>query len=174
MIDRFLKKTKVCKSGCIIWTGSIRRNGYGRFRYDGKIGTAHRWIYQYYYGEIPKGLFIDHVCRMKACVNIDHLRAVTPKQNAIENNVGPIAINALKTSCIHGHVFANDNVYIPSNGHRICRECAKNRMSVYRKEDPERFRKTSKKHWDKHKDEYNTKRRSLVNKVVLIYPSTYT
>jgi hypothetical protein len=159
MINRFLSYTKIVESGCIIWTGSIRRNGYGRFRYNGKIGTAHRWIYQYHHGEISKKLYIDHICRVKSCVNINHLRAVTPKQNAIENNVGPIAINAVKTKCVNGHEYTKDNLYTTPNGYRACKECRKNNMRRYRKQDPEYFKCISKNYWDKNKERLNEKRR---------------
>ena len=39
-------------------------------------------------GPIPEGLVIDHLCHNHACVNPDHLRAVTHKQNGEHRN-GP-------------------------------------------------------------------------------------
>lgn len=44
---------------------------------------AHRFAYELVVGPIPKGLKLDHkhTC-LKTCVNPDHLRVVTNKQNA--------------------------------------------------------------------------------------------
>jgi hypothetical protein len=39
-------------------------------------------------GPIPEGLYLDHICHNPPCVNPDHLRPVTQKQN-MENHSGP-------------------------------------------------------------------------------------
>ena len=62
---------------CWIWRGSLNQNGYGR---DGN-GMAHRSYYERAHGPIPEGHTIDHLCRERACVNPDHLEAVTLKEN---------------------------------------------------------------------------------------------
>jgi hypothetical protein len=73
---------KVDKSGdCWLWTAEIARSGYGRFRLDGRRQYAHRIAYELTNGPIPDGLMIDHLCHNLACVNPDHLRPVTNKQN---------------------------------------------------------------------------------------------
>ena len=53
---------------------------------------AHRLTYAFAHGEIPVGLQIDHKCRVRDCVNPDHLQAVTTKQN-MENRTGPPSTN---------------------------------------------------------------------------------
>jgi hypothetical protein len=62
--------------GCWLWTGATLR-GYARF----KTKTAYRFAYEHLVGPIPEGLDIDHLCRVKACVNPDHLEPVTRKVN---------------------------------------------------------------------------------------------
>lgn len=72
---------KVDKSGdCWLWTGA--RNPYGRIGI-GRHRTvlAHRVAWELMVGPIPDGMKIDHRCRVVACVNPDHLRVVTHKQN---------------------------------------------------------------------------------------------
>ncbi len=42
---------------------------------------AHRAEYERRFGSIPNGMEIDHLCRVKSCVNPAHLEAVTPVEN---------------------------------------------------------------------------------------------
>jgi hypothetical protein len=79
--------TLVAKSeGCWTWTASLN-SGYGNFCWESKVLKAHRVSFEIANGVIPDGLEIDHICRNRACVRPDHLRAVTRKQN-IENHGG--------------------------------------------------------------------------------------
>ena len=79
---------KVDKSGdCWLWTAARNNKGYPVFRIGspGKLVLAHRYIY----GDIPPGDEIDHRATCpKHCVNPDHLRLATRKQNQ-ENRPGP-------------------------------------------------------------------------------------
>lgn len=69
-----------------MWIGSDLR-GYGCF-WDGTRSTyAHRFSYELVHGSIPEGREIDHTCHTPGCVNPDHLRLVTRKQN-VENRAG--------------------------------------------------------------------------------------
>lgn len=76
---------------CWNWTGYISDTGYGRprFRVGGKqyFLRAHRMSYEFKIGPIPAGMILDHTCHNRACVNPEHLRPVTDKQN-IENLSG--------------------------------------------------------------------------------------
>ncbi len=67
---------------CWVWQKTIMRpRGYGTTHHNGKSVMAHRWYYEQHKGPIPEGLHIDHLCRVNACVNPDHLEAVTCKEN---------------------------------------------------------------------------------------------
>lgn len=95
---------------CHEWIACKDRDGYGLFRSNKQSAArAHRWIYEYYNGPIVENLLVDHICRNKVCVNILHLRVVTPQINAIENNIGPAAINANKSRCPRcmGRIYHN-------------------------------------------------------------------
>lgn len=111
---------------CWEWT-SVKTNGYGRFRYQGKMVRAHRYIYEQLIGAIPSGKTLDHLCRNPSCVNPKHLEPVSIKINTLRGN-SPPAKNARKTHCKWGHEFSGKNLYIPPSGNsRYCRTCLRNR-----------------------------------------------
>ena len=72
------------ESGCIIWGGNT--SGYAPMQYgvltfrNGRRG-AHRVAYELKHGTIPRGMDVDHLCHTRLCVNPDHLRLATRKQN---------------------------------------------------------------------------------------------
>lgn len=79
------------QGGCWLWNGSLTYDGYGLFRANNRATGAHRFAYEYFVGPIPAGLHIDHLCRVRNCVNPDHLEPVTPQENdrrARANKVG--------------------------------------------------------------------------------------
>lgn len=71
------------KSGeCWLWTGTIALNGYGLiYRQGGPLVGAHRLAYEVHVGPIPKGYELDHLCRVRRCVNPAHLEPVTHSEN---------------------------------------------------------------------------------------------
>jgi hypothetical protein len=85
--DRFWTKVdKTAPNGCWVWTANRNNKGYGMFRPGGIAPKelAHRLSYQDAKGEIPKGAFILHSCDNPACVNPDHLRVGSAKQNVAD------------------------------------------------------------------------------------------
>lgn len=73
---------------CWEWQASFTPHGYGQVKVGKSIKHAHRAAYEYVKGAIPEGAEIDHICHNRKCVNPDHLRIATPKQNR-ENHSGP-------------------------------------------------------------------------------------
>jgi hypothetical protein len=77
---------------CWLWTGTTDRNGYGAVRDGKRMVLVHRHMFAHVHGEIASGLEIDHSCHNRSCVNPEHLRAVTHKQN-MENLAGALSTN---------------------------------------------------------------------------------
>lgn len=67
---------------CWIWTGTVSAvSGYGDSRDGARTRKAHCVIYEQLAGPIPEGLELDHLCRVRACVNPHHLEPVTRHVN---------------------------------------------------------------------------------------------
>jgi hypothetical protein len=73
-------------------------------------------------GDLPDELTIDHLCRVRACCNPDHLEPVSVAVNILRGE-GPAALNARKTHCQHGHPLNASNVRVETGGLRRCRAC---------------------------------------------------
>jgi hypothetical protein len=133
LADRIRKFTRIDADGCWRWIGRINRDGYGHMgvRRDGKQHTvmAHRISYELAKGPIASGLHLDHLCRNRACVNPDHLEAVTCRENALRSPVTRASINAIKTHCPQGHPYDEENAYT-WRGTRYCRACARRRTAA--------------------------------------------
>src|SRR5215471_680067 len=69
---------------CWLWTGN-KQHGYGIYslRSNGRNERpkAHRFAWEFFNGEIEPGMTLDHICRVRHCVNPDHLEEVTRAEN---------------------------------------------------------------------------------------------
>lgn len=127
--ERFWPKVDA-DGDCWLWTGSQAGGGYGWFMGGkGKSIPAHRWAYEHLIGEVPEGLDLDHLCRVRRCVNPDHLEPVTRHVNVIRGAGGKL--NAAKTHCPAGHEYADSNLIIDSKGRRRCRICRRATGAAY-------------------------------------------
>lgn len=116
---------------CWLWSGSLTDGGYGKIGHSKyRDALAHRIAYELFKGPIPKGKQLDHLCRIRACVNPLHLEPVTLKQNVFRG-VGITAKNRLKTSCCRGHDFTKENTSFTEEGHRVCKMCANIRSKKF-------------------------------------------
>lgn len=124
--DRLNRRTEMLDDGCIVFTGPLDKQGYGRILHRGEKRLVHRVSYEIFVGEIPDGLQVHHTCENRACVNPAHLVTVTPKAHSAEH---------LRTHCIHGHEFNERNTRLTHGGTaRACRRCDADRAAQYREQ----------------------------------------
>lgn len=76
-----LASRSVWDGDCLVWTRYINASGYGEIGWNNKVWLVHRASYIAAHGSIPEGMFIDHICHNRKCLNIKHLRLATNKQN---------------------------------------------------------------------------------------------
>jgi hypothetical protein len=127
--ERFWAKVRKT-DGCWEWLGATH-DGYGAFESGSRRSTrrmviAHRWSYEAVVGPIPEGLHLDHLCRVRSCVNPAHLEPVTQRENterAVESRHG--------ARCAHPRT--PETLYVRPNGWRECRLCRRASQVRYQK-----------------------------------------
>lgn len=108
-------------TGCWIWRGFRKPDGYARVGRNGKLVYVHVASYEEFVGPVPEGLELDHLCRNPSCLNPDHLEPVTHAENIRRGQAGENMRQ--KTHCPKGHPYSGDNLYIGGDGKRRCRAC---------------------------------------------------
>jgi 5-methylcytosine-specific restriction endonuclease McrA len=105
---------------CHIWTGSVLDSGHGTVSYRTDFSTrkaipAHRAIYMMAHGaDSVTGKVVDHLCRERLCININHLEAVIHAEN--------LARVPARTHCPKGHPYIAENLSSANS----CAQCARN------------------------------------------------
>lgn len=67
-------------TGCTIWFGYTQFS-YGRINYNNRLHFPHRLAFEAVHGPVPKGMVLDHRCRLRCCINPDHLEIVSNREN---------------------------------------------------------------------------------------------
>ena len=126
--DRFMAKVQPQADGCWLWTGSMHPWGYGQFRMEERPVMAHRASYRLFVGPIPVGLYIDHLCFNKRCVNPSHLEPVSNAENIARGYH-----RHWPEHCPRGHAWTEANTYRKAGTfRRECRRCHADRQSAYK------------------------------------------
>jgi hypothetical protein len=90
--DRYREEDRGFTSPCWIWQLKLSaRTGYGIVRVAGRDWLAHRWYYEQANGPIEDGLQLDHLCRVRECVNPAHMEPVTPQENTRRSTVAKLS-----------------------------------------------------------------------------------
>jgi hypothetical protein len=92
------------------------------------MDKAHRVVWRAYRGVIPSGLDLDHLCRVRSCVNPAHLEPVTRRVNLLRGDT-LTARHAALTQCYRGHEMNATNTYVTKRGFRDCRVCKRLRRA---------------------------------------------
>lgn len=117
-IDRLM--AKVSEDGdCWVWSGATTgAKDYGIISLppDSPHSSrlVHRISYEFFVGEIPDGLTIDHSCENKRCVNPAHLDPVPPGVNTHRRF-------ERRTHCARGHELGGQNTMVGTVAK--CRQC---------------------------------------------------
>lgn len=130
--ETFLSKTR--ETRCTVWIGSTNNKGYGLIAIDGTAKLARRVAYEDEYGPIPEGYVIDHLCRVRNCVNPMHLEAVTSGENSRRGRAAKTL--GIGDTCINGHFLTGDNIYTRSTGATECMECRRVGKRANRQGEP--------------------------------------
>jgi hypothetical protein len=116
---------------CWEWVACKNQGGYGKFRLQERMRSAHIVSYEMARGPVPPGKELDHLCRNRACVNPDHLEPVTHEVNVRRGRGGQN--RAAKTHCPQGHAYDEANTRINVAGARECRMCNREKAARYRR-----------------------------------------
>lgn len=130
----FSRFTEV-ENGCLETTCAIGTHGYGMIAWQIEPGkkkcastTAPRAAWTFIHGLIPEGMTIDHTCKNRKCVNVDHLRLLT----LVENSRRTYGRDWPLGQCAYGHPNSELYVFDQETGRRRCRKCRNenSRMAV--------------------------------------------
>lgn len=111
---------KAKRTNCIVWQGAQNSKGYGCFGVNGRSQLAHRLAWEDANGPIPDGMEIDHLCRNRACITVEHLELVTSRENTRRARCLSVG-----DWCSRGHFIATerDLYFRKRNGGTECRSC---------------------------------------------------
>jgi HNH endonuclease len=130
--DRFIAERRIVvdDAGCWRWDGHLNATGYGQVYRQYRNHLAHRYVYELMVGPIPEGMELDHLCRVRDCVNPEHLEPVTREENWARHK-------RTLTHCRRGHEMDEENTYYFFQKGVVCRQCKacqrvtlKNRQSI--------------------------------------------
>lgn len=81
-------------NGCIVpISHKLNKDGYFRYTIPNKDGKGrgvkvmyHRYVWENEHGSIPRDYEIDHICKNRACCNIEHLQMLKGTEHTIKDN----------------------------------------------------------------------------------------
>ena len=120
-VARLVARSAPSPTGCWIWQGAVTKAGYAEAFVGGKVRYVHRVVYESQVRDIEPMMTLDHLCRVRNCINPDHLEPVTLKENVLRG-ASRAAQAARRNHCAQGHPYG-PTPYIHPSGGRRCRIC---------------------------------------------------
>jgi hypothetical protein len=122
MLTRFMRKVEFFEAGkCWNWAGYLDKDGYGNFHIHRHPFRSHRLSLEWATG-VKSNALVLHSCDNPRCVNPEHLRYGTQKEN-ISQSVGRNRFGRKDIPfCKRGHPFVKGSYYI-YGGSRFCKKC---------------------------------------------------
>lgn len=109
-------------TGCWLWGASLAGGGYGQVHYQRRTRRAHQLVFEVLVNPVPVGFDLDHLCRVRWCVNPEHLEPVTRRVNLLRGVNLIWMTRANQTHCKNNHLLSANNVTYYKNA-RYCRAC---------------------------------------------------
>lgn len=139
----------VSSDGCLISTYSVASHGYSQIGWcaNGKrtMTTAHRAAWVHANGQIPAGMTVDHICKTRRCVHVDHLRLLTNFENARRTSGRDWPIG----ECANGHPNSELVVWA---GRIRCRLCTAGRQRNWRQRNRDTYNQRQRERRRRHKE----------------------
>jgi len=124
-------------NGCLEWTRSTVRGGYGQIKVNGKQLKTHRFAWELANGPIPEGMQVLHHCDNPPCCDTEKcLFLGTDADNMADRDAKGRHGQSKKTHCKQGHPFDDVNTYMTPRGARDCRTCKRDRREEAKRSVP--------------------------------------
>jgi hypothetical protein len=105
--DYYREEDRGYTTPCWIWTLFVNpKSGYGSKTHNGRTMPAHVWVFELFRGRIPRRFQLDHLCRVRSCVNPDHLEPVTGAVNAQRGAAAKLTVD--RVVCIRDRAAAGE------------------------------------------------------------------
>ena len=145
---RALENIEVQDDGCWLSRYSVASHGYAQIGWQDKgdrhVVLAHRAAWVAINGQMPMGVTLDHLCKVRRCVNPEHLRMLSNMENARRNQGDDFPMGG----CRHGH----PNTALVSMARKTktgerrwgltCGQCMKDSRARWVERNPDKLRKS--------------------------------
>lgn len=136
-LGRIEARTQLDSNGCLVCSLALDPKGYSTVGIGRTAWRTHRFVWEARCGPIPPGMTLDHKCRNKCCVNVEHLEPVSYSENTIRQREYERQLTGLKRGrnpytdvCARGH-----DITVPGSRRSdgACRPCIRLLKSARRR-----------------------------------------